>query len=198
MVKTLTGVVRESLNSQRQEGETSLLKELGSWLFIVLVALAAAIMMNSFIIVNAEVTSGSMQNGIMTNDRVIGLRTAYWLGEPQRGDIVFFRFPDNESQIFIKRVIGLPGDVVEIKEGVTYINGEVLEENYLAEPAKARNFGPYEVPEDSYFMMGDNRNCSNDSRYWTHTYVSKNKILGKAYWIYYPRFASLMHGDETP
>lgn len=194
--KSLTKVVRESLNSQRQETEESILREIGSWFVIIMIALAAAILMNSVVIVNAQVTSGSMQNTIMTGDRVIGMRTVYWFGNPQRGDIVFFRCPDDETQVFVKRVIGLPGETVEIIDGVTYVNGEVLEEPYLRETPKALDFGPYQVPEGSYFVMGDNRNGSNDARYWTNKYVAKNKILGKAYWIYYPRFESVTQSLE--
>lgn len=192
--KSLTRVVRESLNAQRQETEESILREMGSWALIIVIALAAAILMNSFIIVNAQVTSGSMQNTIMKGDRVIGLRTVYWIHEPERGDIVFFKYPDDERQIFVKRVIGLPGETVEIIDGVTYVNGEVIPENYLAETPKMLDFGPYVVPEGSYFVMGDNRNGSNDARYWTNKFVAKNKILGKAYWIYYPRFESVKAG----
>lgn len=193
--RSLAKVIRESLNSQRQEPELTLLQEIGSWLLIVIIALGAAILMNSFIIVNAQVTSGSMEKTIMTGERVLGLRCVYWFQEPQRGDIVFFRNPDKESEIFVKRLIGVPGDVIEVKSGVTYVNGEILEEPYLAETPKALDFGPYQVPEGHYFMMGDNRNHSNDARYWTHTYVARNKILGKAYWVYFPRFESVEHSN---
>ncbi len=127
----------------------------------------------------------------MTGDRVLGLRVSYWFESPQRGDIVFFRNPDDETEIFVKRVIGLPGETVEIKGGVTYIDGVAIDEPYLAEPARELDFGPYVVPDGCYFMMGDNRNNSSDSRYWVHTYVSGTKILGKAYWVYYPRFESV-------
>ncbi len=193
--RSLTKVIRESLNSQRQETELTVLQEMGSWILIIIVALAAAIMMNTFIIVNAQVTSGSMERTIMTGDRVLGLRTVYWFQEPKQGDIVFFRNPDKESEIFVKRLIGVPGDVIEVKGGVTYVNGAKIDEPYLAETPKALDFGPYHVPEGHYFMMGDNRNHSNDSRYWAHTFVARNKILGKAYWVYYPRFESVEHGN---
>lgn len=189
--KDLATVVRESLQSQGPETGRSVLREMGSWGVIIVGALLVALLLNSFIIVNAEVTSGSMEGTIMTGDRVIGMRVDYWFGSPQRGDIVFFKNPDNEKEIYVKRVIGLPGETVEIISGVTYINGEALEEKYLAEAPRELYFGPYRVPEGCYFMMGDNRNNSLDSRYWNHTYVEEGKILGKAYWIYYPRFESV-------
>ena len=128
-----------------------------------------------------------MENTIMTHDRLIALRTAYWFSEPKRGDIVVFHYPDNEEELYIKRVIGTPGDIVEGKDGVVYVNGEALEEPYIKEPAE-EDFGPYQVPKESYFMLGDNRNHSRDSRDWENTYVKKNKILGKAFLRYYPNF----------
>lgn len=106
---------------------------------------------------------------------------------PERGDIIIFKFPDDESQNYVKRVIGCPGDTVKIEGGKVYVNGELLEEDYLKETWTVAT-GPYtfEVPEDSYFVMGDNRNNSYDGRYWTNTYVKKSKILGKAIFRYWP------------
>jgi signal peptidase I len=111
------------------------------------------------------------------------------LSEPERGDIVIFKFPDDESQKFIKRIIGLPGEKVVIEDGKIYINdSEVpLEETYLKEEWVVGT-GPYEfnVPEGCYFVMGDNRNDSNDARFWDNTYVTAEEIIGKAEFIYYP------------
>ena len=75
-----------------------------------------------------------MENTILTGDRLIGFRLAYLFHEPERGDIVIFKYPDDESQNFVKRVIGIPGDVIQISNGHVYVNGEQLEENYLREP----------------------------------------------------------------
>ena len=133
-----------------------------------------------------------MENTIMTGDRVLGLRFSYWFSEPKQGDIVIFKYPDDENQNYIKRVIGLPGDTIEIVEGLVYVNGELLEEPYLWEEPRG-SFGPYVVPEGHYFMLGDNRNNSRDSRYWNNKYVSDEQILGKAYWIYYPEMKSVNH-----
>ena len=127
-----------------------------------------------------------MENTILTGDRLIGFRLAYLFHEPERGDIVIFKYPDDESQIFVKRVIGIPGDVIQISNGHVYVNGEQLEENYLREPMN--NDGEeltYVVPADSYFMLGDNRNNSKDSRYWTNTFVSKDKIIAKVSFRYF-------------
>ena len=107
--------------------------------------------------------------------------------EPERFDIVIFKYPDDESQLFIKRVIGLPGETVEIKDGKVYIDGSEtpLDDSFIPETMKG-SFGPYQVPEDCYFMLGDNRNNSKDSRYWKNTYVRFDQIVGKAVIRYYP------------
>ena len=117
----------------------------------------------------------------MTNDRVIGSRLSYLFEEPQRGDIVIFRFPDNEKIYYVKRVIGLPGETVEIHDGHVYLNGseEPLEEGYIREPMIPEESAHYEVPEGCYFVLGDNRNYSADARVWQNTYVKKEKIVAK-------------------
>ena len=120
-------------------------------------------------------------------------RTHYKLVKPAltrwRGDIVIFRYPDNEEELYVKRVIGLPGETVDIRDGYIYIDGAdtPLDEDYLKEDwTVATGNYHFEVPEDSYLMLGDNRNDSWDARYWTNPYVREDKILGKAAVIYWP------------
>ncbi|MBO8464005.1 MAG: signal peptidase I [Firmicutes bacterium] len=168
-----------------EEKSISWKKELLSWVTMIAIALGVGLFISKGLIVNAEIPSESMENTIMTGDRLIALRTAYWFSDPERGDIVVFHYPDDETDLYIKRVIGTPGDTVEGKDGKVYVNGEELEEPYIKEEIE-EDFGPYTVPEDSYFMMGDNRNESWDSRFWENTYVKKEKILGKAFVRYYP------------
>ena len=145
-------------------------------------------MLNTFIIANSRVPSGSMENTIMTNDRVIGSRLSYKFSDPERGDIAIFRFPDDESLFYVKRIIGLPGETVDIINGAVYINGSEtpLDEPYLKEAMIPEEDMHFEVPEDSYFMMGDNRNYSYDARYWTNTYVARDKIIAKVLFRYWP------------
>lgn len=155
---------------------------------MVVIPVALALFCGKVLIVNANIPSGSMENTIHPGDRVIGSRLAYLGKEPQREDIIIFRFPDDESQIFIKRIIGLPGEQVQIVDGQVYIDGAKtpLEEGYLKESPQG-SFGPYEVPEDSYFVMGDNRNNSHDSRFWEDHFVDRDEIMAKAWFQYYPR-----------
>lgn len=160
-------------------------RELFSWCRTILAALLIAFVLTQFVIVNATVPTGSMMDTIQKKDRLIGLRFAYWFSDPQRGDIVIFDAVDFPDEHLLKRVIGLPGETVEGRDGLVYIDGQPLDEPYAREPIQEA-FGPFTVPEDSYFMMGDNRNDSLDSRFWEHPYVEKKDILGKAVLRYWP------------
>ena len=176
-------------NNDDREDEPSALGELVSWIMYFAVAIIIALFLKTFVIINATVPTGSMENTIMTNDCMMGLRLAYTISEPKRGDIIVFKYPDDETQKYVKRIIGLPGDNIYIENGEIYINGSVTpyQESYLKEEWVISN-GPYEfqVPEDSYLVLGDNRNNSLDARYWTNKYVTKDKIIGKALFVYFP------------
>lgn len=180
----------EEIKKYNAERKRHIVKEIFTYTIIVAIAFGIAFILNKVIIINAHVPSSSMEPTINTGDKLIGFRLAYLFKEPERGDVVIFRYPDDESQIFIKRVIGLPGDKVEIADGKLIINGEVMVEDYVKEPMTG-NFGPYEVPEGYYFMLGDNRNISQDSRYWKNTYVSRKSILAKAWFRYSPSFTKI-------
>ncbi len=183
----------EGKKPKKEEKQKSTLRNVLDYVLWIAVAVAIALFVNSFILLNARIPSGSMENTIMTGDRVFGFRLAYLFSDPQRGDIVIFKYPDDESENFIKRIIGLPGETLEIKEGVVYIDGEPLDEPYLKETPMPENLGPYEIPEGYYFMMGDNRNNSKDSRRWNNTYVARDKILAKAVWRYWKGFKIFHH-----
>lgn len=174
---------------QKRQKEESAVKEVLSWVITIALAVVAALFIKNFVIINANIPSGSMENTIMTGDRLFGNRLAYNTKNPERGDIIIFKFPDNEEENYVKRVIGLPGETVEIKDAQIFIDGAKtpLEEDYLKDTWSVAT-GPYyfEVPEGCYLVLGDNRNNSWDARYWDNTYVAKDKILGKAVFRYYP------------
>ncbi|HIZ83990.1 MAG TPA: signal peptidase I [Firmicutes bacterium] len=160
-------------------------REILSFLRPVLIACGISLLLTQGLFVNATVPTGSMKDTIEEKDRLIAFRLAYLWEEPKRGDIIIFDPEDYPGEHFIKRVIGLPGETVEGRDGYVYIDGRPLEEPYVRETL-ASDFGPFTVPEESYFVMGDNRNRSKDSRYWEHPYVDKEDILGKALFRYYP------------
>ena len=142
------------------------------------------------VVAAAYIPTGSMEPTVMTGSRVIVNRLSYKEEEPDRGDIVCFIYPDNRKQNFLKRIMGLPGETIQGIDGVIYINGKALEKDYT-DIVFVNDFGPFTVPDDCYFMMGDNRNNSWDSRYWEHTYVPKEDIIGKAVIEFYPTVKSL-------
>ena len=174
-------------NNDKKPQKNSPLRELFSWIFTFAVAFAAALLIKNYVIINANIPSGSMENTIMPGDRIMALRLTYYFSHPERGDIAVFKYPDDEKQLFIKRLIGLPGEKVQITDGKVYINdSEVpLDDSFVAETPLG-DFGPYEVPENCYFMLGDNRNHSKDSRYWKNSFVTFDEIVGKAVIRYYP------------
>ncbi len=185
-----------------------ILLEVWSYVKLFIIAILLALFINNFIIINATVPTGSMENTIMTESRIIGLRLSYLFHGPERGDIVVFKYPLDESTNYVKRVIGLPGERVEISNGEVYIYNSdnqliegPLKEDYLKEEWDENNDGfTFEIPEDSYLMMGDNRNSSADVRSWKEyveqdpekygnnmdiIYVKSDKILGKVFFCYW-------------
>lgn len=169
---------------------TKFLKEIFFYSRVILTALIIAFAVNNYIAVNAKVPTGSMETTVMTGDRIIINRLAYISEPPKRGDIISFYFPDNEKKNLLKRIIALPYETIEGKDGIIYINGEPLEEDFTSVVFQ-EDFGPYTVPEDCYFVMGDNRNNSFDSRYWIHKFVPFDSIVGKAEFSYFPTFKIL-------
>ncbi len=193
---------------QLQEEKRPWWRELLSYVGIIFFACLLAVVVNRYVVINAKIPSESMENLLKKGDRIFGCKLSYLLEDPERYDVVMFRYPVDGETIYIKRVIGLPGETVEIKDGLIYIDGasEPLEEDYLPEEWVVGNDGYFfEVPQDSYLMLGDNRNISEDSRYWAqcaiddgvaadqeeaqqYTYVHKDMLIGRAVIKYYPNF----------
>lgn len=179
----------------KKSGSIDWKAEIISWIKVIAAAAIIAFLLNNFIIANSRVPSGSMENTIMTGDRVIGSRLTYKFTDPKRGDVVIFHFPDDETNkiFYVKRIIGLPGDTIDIRDGYVYLNGAdtPLFEPYLREPMFPEEPEHYAVPEDSYFMMGDNRNDSADARRWKNKYVKREKIIAKVLFRYFPSFGKI-------
>lgn len=182
----------DKINNQSVTKSQKIKKELIDIIKTVIIAIIVAFVITHFIIVNAVVPTGSMKNTIMPNDRLIAFRLSYLFSDPERYDIVVFKAPDDESTLYVKRIIGLPGEKVNIIDGKVFIDDQEvpLSDDYIMEDMLG-SFGPYTVPEGSYFMLGDNRNDSQDSRYWENTFLPKENILGKVLFKYYPKIESL-------
>lgn len=268
---------RKKKRAARRE-KHPVLFEIWDWVKVILIAFVIALFLNYCILINSVVPSGSMEDTIMSGSRMIGFRLSYVFSDPEQGDIIIFKYPDDTSENYVKRIIGVPGDTVTLKGSTVYVNGEPLEEDYLtdvpsdyvyeygeedyteaaivilnslaAEPyvsegtvsAFVENFMDdnveyieycaandnvdieeetleeivtayvnscdledpideevlavivddlyegwvFEVPEGYYFVMGDNRDDSYDSRFWNNTYVPESYIIGKALFCYWP------------
>jgi signal peptidase I len=150
----------------------------------VVLAVVLAAILRLFIIQPFWIPSGSMEPNLLPNDRIIVNMLVYRFHPPQRGDIIVFRYPLDPSRDFVKRLIALPGETVEIRNNNVIINGVRLNEPYLPPRTFEADYGPFTVPQGSYFMMGDNRNNSDDSRVWGT--VPKKNIIGKTFVIYWP------------
>ena len=150
----------------------------------------------SFVFIQSKIPTESMLDTLLVGDYILVNRSLYaapgdapipWLGQDdiERGDVVVFRKPDDPDVDYVKRVVGLPGDVIEIRQSQTFVNGVALDEPYIIEGnfELGRFFGPRTVPEGHYFMMGDNRDNSSDSRVWGT--VPRSLIKGKAFFIWY-------------
>lgn len=233
-----------SENGTEKSEKTGVLHEVWEWIKILIIAAVAAYLLNTFIIANSNIPTGSMENTIMTGDRVFGSRLEYTFGEVERNDVAIFIYgytcrdcettyreessgvcpvcgrEDSRNKVvyYVKRVIGMPGDHIEIRytgdtdasefedpirtalsgrtlpTGALYVNGEQVEEFYLREPMLVGTVNGMEfpeidvtVPEDTYFMLGDNRNNSADARFWgDNMFVQRDKMLAKVYLKYWP------------
>jgi signal peptidase I len=156
------------------------------WILPVVSAVVIALFINKFLFFMARIPSTSMYPTLKVGDRIF-VTKVYNKGSLKRGDIVLFKSKELGS-ILVKRLIGLPGESVEVKvegEGiVVYINGTRLDEPYVSSISKKG--GTFQVPEDSYLFLGDNRKDSYDSRYWKSPYIYKDDIMGKARVILFP------------
>lgn len=150
----------------------------------VIIAIILALIIRTFLFQFFWIPSHSMEPTLLINDRIIVTRFSYWFNEPQRGDVVVFKYPLDPKKDYVKRLIGLPGEKIQIINSKLYINDILVEESYLPEGLKFGDFGPIQVPEGNYFMMGDNRNNSSDSRVWG--FVEEDLLIGKAQFIYWP------------
>jgi len=149
----------------------------------VLWALVLALILRYFVVQAFWIPSGSMIPTLIPGDRVLVSKFWYHFQPPKRGQIVVFKYPLDPKRDFIKRVIGLPGEMVSMEEGVVYIDGEPLAEPYVKNH-DSFNMEPVKVPENAYFVMGDNRPNSQDSRFWG--FVPKENLVGPAFFRYWP------------
>jgi len=153
------------------------------WIIDILAVVFIAFLVWHFVGYGVWITSGSMIPTLEVKDRLI-VERVHNPEKLEEGDIVLFKNDEFKDEILIKRLIGLPGDKIEIKDGIVFRNGEELKEDYVKNNEKYNR--TFQVPEGNYFFLGDNRANSNDSRYWQNPFVKESYIVGKAKIKYYP------------
>lgn len=155
---------------------------------VISVALAGFIIF--FVAQSFLVEGSSMEPSFHHRQRLLVEKVSYRFTEPERGQVVVFRYPGDPRRKFIKRIIGLPGDEVTIQNGFLYVNGLRLDEDYINGPTygtySAPTYGPVLVPQGHYFVLGDNRRNSDDSRYPDVGFVPKKNLIGRALFVYWP------------
>jgi signal peptidase I len=171
------------MTGKRNSGST--LRSIWGWIWPVVVGLLVAEAIMRWVVNFAIVPTASMAPTIPNPCYILVDHVATEFSQPYRGEVVLFHFPDNTKKIFVKRIIGMPGDTVSIHGHHVYIDGKILNEPYLPVQTDG-TWGPYHVPKGHYFMLGDNRNISDDSRYWVHKYVPRSYITGRADYVVWP------------
>lgn len=134
----------------------------------------------------SEVPTGSMAATIKPGDHIISTRFDIGEEDIERYDVLIFTLPDNPEMTYLKRVVGLPGEKIEVKNGKVYADGMELDNSFTKGPQNRRGDGTYVVPEGCYFFLGDNRNNSKDSRFWKEKYVPAANIQAKARFVFFP------------
>ncbi|MEW6623277.1 MAG: signal peptidase I [Bacillota bacterium] len=150
---------------------------------LILITFLVALIIRALLIQPYHVTSSSMEPTLLEGDKILVSKLIYRFTKPQRMDIVVFKYPLNKEVDYVKRIIGLPGEIIEIRSGIVYIDGSVLEENYIIIQPED-DFGPVVIPGNRFFVLGDNRKDSLDSRYWGT--VSRDNLLGKVVLLFWP------------
>lgn len=178
------------MTSQENDAPSKAWRSLRENLILITIALVLAFFIRTFIAEPRYIPSDSMLPTLETGDRLVIEKVSYRFNSPKFGDIVVFQPPPelqrrgySQDQAFIKRIIGTPGDTLKIDDGKVYLNGNILQEDYIKEPP-LEAFQLVRVPRNQYFMMGDNRNDSNDSRYWG--FLPKKNMIGKAIFRFWP------------
>ena len=163
----------------------SLGEEAKDWIISIAAAVVMALLIRTFIVELYIVDGPSMRPTLQHEERLVVSKFIYKLRDPERGEVLIFRYPRDPSRDFIKRVIAIGGDTIEIRDGRVYLNGKMQTEDYILEKTRSE-YPKVTVPEGTVFVMGDNRNNSDDSRFADVGFVPFDLIKGKAVLIFWP------------
>lgn len=190
-----TAVVEEEnqqSGDQKEKKPVNVKKEILSWILTIAVAVVAALIIRTFLFEPVRVDGSSMCDTLQNGEVMLVTKPEYLLGDPQFGDVVICHYPGRGNTNFVKRVMGVPGDVIEVRSNVVYRNGEALDEPYLTESRNDDGFSmaPFTLNEDEYFVMGDNRDNSHDCRnYYGYGFpaaLTRDMIIGHVRCVVFP------------
>ncbi len=171
--------------ADEKEKENSMGDEIADWAISIAVAVFLAFLIRQFIIELYIVDGPSMRPTLQSQERLVVNKFIYKFNPPEHGDILVFRYPRDTTRDFIKRVIAVPGDTIEIKDGRVFVNDQLLNEPYILEKTRSE-YPKATVPQGTIFVMGDNRNNSEDSRFADVGFVPYDLIKGKAMLVFWP------------
>jgi signal peptidase I len=183
---TRESTAQASVQTETRVKKKSVLREYAE---AILIAIILALLIRTFVVQAFKIPSGSMIPTLLVGDHILVNKFIFYFRDPHRGDVIVFKYPWDESRDFIKRIIAVGGEEVAMKDRTVFINGRPLEEAYAiysdVRPPGGRTYeyGPVVVPAGSYFVMGDNRDNSQDSRFWG--FLKREKIRGKSFLIYW-------------
>ena len=173
-----------------KKSETSWQDSASDWLVSIIIAVALAFCIRTFLVEPYMVEGSSMYPTLVNHERLVVDKLSYFVTDPKKGEIVVFRFPKDQTRDFIKRVIAVGGDTVEMQQGKVFVNGKQLNETYIYHnDPKGKNISDYRkvvVPKDTIFVLGDNRNNSEDSRFADVGFVPLDLVKGKASLAFWP------------
>lgn len=173
------------VSSISEEKKSSIGEEVKDWVFSIAAAIIAALLIRTFIVELYVVDGPSMRPTLQHEERLVVNKFIYHVRDPQKGEVVIFRYPRDPSRDFIKRVIATAGDTLEIKDGRVYVNDQLLREDYILEKTRTE-YPKVTIPDGTIFVMGDNRNNSEDSRFPDVGFVPLDLVKGKAVLIFWP------------
>ena len=177
---------KELKKDKKDKPKKSVKQEIFEWVMVIVVAAALAFVVRTFIFEPVRVDGSSMLNTLTNNDFMIATKYDYLMGDPERFDVVICDYPNtSDGKYRVKRVIGLPGETIELVAGELYVNGEHIAQDFDM-TQNAAYFGPYTVPEGHYFVMGDNRNNSKDSRSAMVGALPRSMIRGHVRLVVFP------------
>ncbi len=189
----MTENMRETEESRMKRKSEYKKKETKSWIISIVLAVVIALSLRFFVFEFIRVDGQSMEPTLIDEEYVFMQKVSYYFREPQQGDIVICKFP-NRTETFVKRVVGVEGDVISITDGILYINAEPNYDYYDGSVGMDHNMEEMTVPEDSIFVMGDNRDHSMDSSNSSVGTLTDDMVLGKAEFVIWP--LNMMHGLE--